>query len=104
MKLVRILWNRFVVTYSLGKKNAIRSPYRSLLLTLGISLIIALETGITVSIDTLHDDFVYDTRNQNFTDKTGYIFVMAHNILADVPPKNIVHVFDTLNEIESQKD
>ncbi|MFX0172899.1 MAG: uroporphyrinogen decarboxylase family protein [Candidatus Hodarchaeota archaeon] len=31
-------------------------------------------------------------------DQTGYIFAMAHNILADVPPENIITAFKTLNE------
>lgn len=31
-------------------------------------------------------------------DHTGYIFAMAHNILADVPPQNIEAVFKTLDE------
>ena len=31
-------------------------------------------------------------------DHTGYIFAMAHNILADVPPENIMTVFDSLDE------
>lgn len=65
---IRIFWNRILVAFSLAKKNVIRSPYRSSLLTLGIILTIALETGIAVSIDTLYDDFIYDSRNQNFTD------------------------------------
>ena len=30
-------------------------------------------------------------------DHTGYIFAMAHNILADVPPKNIIAAFDALD-------
>ena len=68
MKTIRILWNRFLLAFSLAKKNVIRSPYRSFLLTLAIILTIALETGIAVSIDTLYDDFIYDSRNQNFTD------------------------------------
>ncbi|MFX0209340.1 MAG: uroporphyrinogen decarboxylase family protein, partial [Candidatus Hodarchaeota archaeon] len=31
-------------------------------------------------------------------DRTGYIFAMAHNILADVPPQNIEAAFKALNE------
>ena len=44
---------------------------------------------------------VHRVLNTLGADKTGYIFAMAHNILADVPPENIVHVFDTLNKIEA---
>ncbi|MHA2226966.1 MAG: uroporphyrinogen decarboxylase family protein [Candidatus Hodarchaeales archaeon] len=35
-------------------------------------------------------------------DNTGYIFAMAHNILADVPPKNITAVFDALDQVDPQ--
>jgi len=31
-------------------------------------------------------------------DQTGYIFAMAHNILADVPPENILTAFNSLDE------
>ncbi|MFW9779184.1 MAG: ABC transporter permease [Candidatus Heimdallarchaeota archaeon] len=54
----------------LAGRNATRSKYRSTLLILGITFTIALETGIVVSVDTLYDDFIYDNRNQNFTDIT----------------------------------
>ncbi len=36
----------------------------------GIFITIALETGIAVSVDTLYDDFIFDNRNQNYTDIT----------------------------------
>ncbi|MFX1518185.1 MAG: uroporphyrinogen decarboxylase family protein [Promethearchaeota archaeon] len=32
-------------------------------------------------------------------DNTGYIFAMAHNILADVPPENIVAAYKTINSV-----
>lgn len=32
------------------------------------------------------------------SDNTGYIFAMAHNILADVPPENIIAAFNALSE------
>ncbi|WP_455463798.1 ABC transporter permease, partial [Candidatus Hodarchaeum mangrovi] len=52
----------------LAKKNASRSKYRSFLLIFGVILTIALETGIVISVDTLYDDFIFNNRNQNFTD------------------------------------
>lgn len=54
--------------FGLAKRNAARSKYRSSLLILGIVLTIALETGIVISIDTLYDNFVFNNRNQNYTD------------------------------------
>ncbi|MFX1506455.1 MAG: FtsX-like permease family protein [Promethearchaeota archaeon] len=54
--------------YGLAKRNAARSKYRSSLLILGIVLTIALETGIVISVDTLYDNFVFNNRNQNYTD------------------------------------
>ncbi len=51
-------------------RNATRSRYRTFLLILGITLTIALETGIVVSVDTLYDDFLLDHRHQNYTDIT----------------------------------
>ncbi|UCG03874.1 MAG: FtsX-like permease family protein [Candidatus Heimdallarchaeota archaeon] len=54
--------------FGLAKRNATRSKYRSSLLILGIVLTIALETGIVISIDTLYDNFVFNNRNQNYTD------------------------------------
>ncbi|MFX0211862.1 MAG: ABC transporter permease, partial [Candidatus Hodarchaeota archaeon] len=54
--------------YGLAKRNAARSRYRSSLLILGIVLTIALETGIVISVDTLYDNFVFNYRNQNYTD------------------------------------
>ncbi|MFX0125194.1 MAG: FtsX-like permease family protein, partial [Candidatus Hodarchaeota archaeon] len=56
--------------FSLARRNVTRSKYRSLLIVLGTLLIIALETGIIVNIDTLYDDFILDNRNNNFTDIT----------------------------------
>ncbi|MHA2246223.1 MAG: ABC transporter permease, partial [Candidatus Hodarchaeales archaeon] len=56
--------------FSLARRNIFRSKYRSILIILGILLIIALETGIVVNIDTLYDDFILDNRNNNFTDIT----------------------------------
>ena len=58
------------LSWSLAKRNVSRSKYRSVLLILGIILTIALETGIVISVDTLYDDFIFDSRNQNFTDIT----------------------------------
>ncbi len=58
------------LTFGLAWRNATRSKYRSFLLIFGILLTIALETGIVVSVDTLYDDFLFDHRNQNYTDIT----------------------------------
>ncbi|MFX0013830.1 MAG: ABC transporter permease [Promethearchaeota archaeon] len=54
--------------FSLARRNATRSPYRSSLLILGIVLTVALETGIVISVDTLYDDFIFSNRNNNYTD------------------------------------
>lgn len=54
--------------FGLAKRNAARSRYRSSLLVLGIVLTISLETGIVISVDTLYDNFVFNNRNQNYTD------------------------------------
>ncbi len=35
------------------------------------------------------------------SDGTGYIFAMAHNILADVPAENFISVYETLDQINS---
>ncbi|MFX0182920.1 MAG: ABC transporter permease [Candidatus Hodarchaeota archaeon] len=56
------------LAFGLAKRNVSRSKYRSFLLIFGILLTIALETGIVVSVDTLYDDFIFDNRNQNYTD------------------------------------
>ncbi|MFX0124664.1 MAG: ABC transporter permease [Candidatus Hodarchaeota archaeon] len=56
--------------FVLALRNATRSKYRSILLIIGILLTVALETGIVISIDTLYDDFIFDHRNQNYTDIT----------------------------------
>jgi len=56
------------LAFGLAKRNAGRSKYRSFLLIFGILLTIALETGIVVSVETLYDDFIFDNRNQNYTD------------------------------------
>jgi uroporphyrinogen decarboxylase len=37
------------------------------------------------------------------SDHTGYIFAMAHNILADVPPENIVTAYHTLTSPKQDK-
>ena len=58
------------LTIGLAFRNATRSRYRSFLLIFGILITIALETGIIISVDTLYDDFIFDHRNQNFTDIT----------------------------------
>ncbi|MHA2052544.1 MAG: FtsX-like permease family protein [Candidatus Hodarchaeales archaeon] len=62
--------NGFKLSWSLARRNVSRSKYRSALLITGIILTIALETGIVISIDTLYDDFIFDNRNQNYTDIT----------------------------------
>lgn len=59
-----------MLTFGIAKRNATRSRYRSALLILGILLTVALETGIVISVDTLYDDFIFDNRNQNYTDIT----------------------------------
>lgn len=56
--------------FGLALRNATRSKYRSFLLIFGVLLTVALETGIVISVDTLYDDFIFDHRNQNFTDIT----------------------------------
>ena len=58
------------LSWILAKRNVTRSKYRTALLVLGIILTVALETGIVVTVDTLYDDFVFDHRNQNYTDVT----------------------------------
>ncbi len=58
------------LSWGLARRNVTRSKYRTFLLVLGILLTVALETGIVISVDTLYDDFVFDHRNQNFTDIT----------------------------------
>ena len=58
------------LSFNLAWRNVTRSKYRSFLLIFGILLTIALETGIVVSVDTLYDDFLFDHRNQNYTDIT----------------------------------
>ncbi|MFX0170530.1 MAG: ABC transporter permease [Candidatus Hodarchaeota archaeon] len=54
--------------FGLAKRNIARAKYRSILLILGITLTIALETGLVISVDTLYDDFIYNNQNQNYTD------------------------------------
>ncbi|MFX0211746.1 MAG: FtsX-like permease family protein, partial [Candidatus Hodarchaeota archaeon] len=58
--------------FGLALRNATRSKYRTILLIFGILITVALETGIVISVDTLYDDFIFDHRNQNFTDITVY--------------------------------
>jgi len=36
-------------------------------------------------------------------DNTGYIFAMAHNILADVPPENIIAAYNALTNWKSKQ-
>ncbi|MHA2156707.1 MAG: ABC transporter permease [Candidatus Hodarchaeales archaeon] len=54
----------------LALRNIKRSRWRTSLLIFGILITIALETGIVVTIDTVFEDFLYDNRNQNYTDIT----------------------------------
>ncbi|UCE12808.1 MAG: ABC transporter permease [Candidatus Heimdallarchaeota archaeon] len=54
----------------LALRNVTRSKWRTFLLILGITLTVALETGIVVTIDTIYDDFIFDHRNHNYTDIT----------------------------------
>lgn len=37
------------------------------------------------------------------SNKTGYIFAMAHNILADVPAENIVSIYNILDNLEEKE-
>ncbi len=55
---------------TLAIRNIQRSKWRSFLLIFGILVTIALETGIVVTVDTIFEDFLYDNRNQNYTDIT----------------------------------
>ncbi|MHA1944623.1 MAG: ABC transporter permease [Candidatus Hodarchaeales archaeon] len=50
--------------------NVKRSRWRTNLLIFGIIVTIALETGIVVTVDTIYEDFLFNNRNQNFTDIT----------------------------------
>ncbi|MFX1516046.1 MAG: ABC transporter permease [Promethearchaeota archaeon] len=61
---------QFKLSIGVARRNITRSKYRSFLLIFGVLLTVALETGISISVDTLYDDFVLDNRNQNFTDIT----------------------------------
>ena len=49
-------------------RNVKRNRWRSLLLILGITLSVALETGIAISIDSLYENFIIDHRWNNYTD------------------------------------
>jgi putative ABC transport system permease protein len=77
-KLTKFSWQKstrqrgagIMLSWGLAGRNVTRSKYRSFLLIFGIMLTVALETGIVISVDTLYDDFVFDHRNQNFTDIT----------------------------------
>ncbi|MHA2253157.1 MAG: ABC transporter permease, partial [Candidatus Kariarchaeaceae archaeon] len=60
----------FRLSVGIAWKNVTRSKYRTFLLIFGITLTVALETGIAVSVDTLYDDFIHDHRLQNYTDIT----------------------------------
>ncbi|UCG01359.1 MAG: ATP-binding cassette domain-containing protein [Candidatus Heimdallarchaeota archaeon] len=52
--------------------NVRRNKWRSILLILGITLSVALETGIAISIDSLYDNFITDRRLNNYTDINIY--------------------------------
>jgi len=52
----------------LAFRNVKRNRWRSFLLILGISLSVALETGIAISIDSLYENFITDHRWNNYTD------------------------------------
>lgn len=51
-------------------RNVKRNNWRTFLLIIGITLSIALETGITISVDSLYENFISDHRNNNYTDIT----------------------------------
>ncbi len=70
VKTVRSSRTQARLMFGLALRNATRSKYRSFLLIFGILLTVALETGIVISVDTLYDDFIFDHRNQNYTDIT----------------------------------
>ena len=55
--------------------NVQRNRWRSILLILGITLSVALETGIAISIDSLYANFITDHRLNNYTD------INIHSIL-----------------------
>lgn len=38
------------------------------------------------------------------SDNTGYIFATAHNILADVPPENIIRMYDALDKFDETSE
>ncbi len=52
----------------LAFRNVFRSKQRSFLLIFGITITLALETAVIVTVDTIYDDFLFDNRNQNYTD------------------------------------
>ena len=51
-------------------RNIQRNKLRSLLLILGVSLTVALQIGIAISVDSLIYDFEQQQRNHNYTDLT----------------------------------
>ncbi len=54
----------------LAIRNVKRSSWRTSLLIFGILVTIALQTGIVVTVDTIYEEFIFDNRNQNYTDIT----------------------------------
>lgn len=51
-------------------RNVKRNRWRSFLIILGISLSVAMQTGIAISVDSLYANFIRDHRWQNHTDLT----------------------------------
>ncbi|NHK33052.1 MAG: FtsX-like permease family protein [Asgard group archaeon] len=54
----------------LALRNLNRSKWQTFLLIFGITVTVALEAGIVVTVDTIFEDFLLSNRNQNFTDIT----------------------------------
>ncbi|PWI47760.1 hypothetical protein CEE45_10285 [Candidatus Heimdallarchaeota archaeon B3_Heim] len=52
----------------LAFRNVFRSKQRSFLLIFGITVTLALEMAVIVTVDTIYADFLFDNRNQNYSD------------------------------------
>ncbi|MHA2245623.1 MAG: oligopeptide/dipeptide ABC transporter ATP-binding protein [Candidatus Hodarchaeales archaeon] len=74
-------------------RNVKRNRWRSFLLILGITLSVAMETGIAISIDSLYENFITDHRWNNKTD------INIHSILGNKTLEEMRNVTATVESV-----
>ncbi|MFX0016263.1 MAG: oligopeptide/dipeptide ABC transporter ATP-binding protein [Promethearchaeota archaeon] len=79
--------------FNIAFRNVKRNRWRSFLLILGITMSVALETGIAITVDSLYENFITEQRWNNYTD------LSIHSTINGTTPEEMKDVANTVQSI-----